>query len=122
MQRTKDRLPADQIPGTIYALECTDCFSVYIGETARSAKQRSKEHQMHTRTGHTELSAVANHAHKHGHSIQWTPKILAREGNATKRKVKEALEINEATKRREDRTTMNQDSGMNISKLWLDLI
>ena len=71
---------------------------------------------MHTRTEHTELSAVANHAHKHGHTIQWTPKILAREGNATKRKVKEALEINEATERREDRTTMNQDSGMNISK------
>ena len=127
MQRTKDRLPTDQIPGTIYTLECTDCSSVYIGETARTAKQRSKEHQMHTRTGHTELSTVANHAnhaHKHGHNIQWTPiaKTLAREGNATKRKVKEALEINEATKRREDRTTMNQDYGRNISKLWLDLI
>ena len=78
MQCTKDRLPTDQIPGTIYALECTDCSSVYIGETERTAKQRSKEHQMHTRTGHTELSAVANHAHKYGHSVQWTPKILAR--------------------------------------------
>ena len=118
----KDRLPADQTSGTIDALKCTDCSRVYIGETARTEKQRSKEHQMNTRTGHTELSAGANHAYKHGHSIQWTPNILAREGNATKTKVKEALEINEATKRREDRTTMKKDSGMNISKLWLDSI
>ena len=80
----KDMLPAEREPGVVYALGCTDCPSVYIGETARNARRRTKAHKMHTRTGHVELSAVADHAHTEGHSIHWTPRVLAKEDNVTK--------------------------------------
>ena len=36
----KDQLHADQEPGVVYAIGCNTCPSVYIGETARTARQR----------------------------------------------------------------------------------
>ena len=79
MARAKDNLPAEDTTGAIYALGCTDCPKVYIGETGRTAKQRAREHKCHTRTGHTELSAVARHAHTEGHNIHWKPRVIASE-------------------------------------------
>ena len=40
----------------------------------------------------------------------------------TKRKTKEALAIKQLAKSRGDRVIMNHDSGMNLSKLWLDVL
>ena len=94
---------------------------MYIGETARTAKQRTKEHEMHTRHGHTELSAIANHAHMHAHNIHWKPWVIAREKNTHKRKVKEALAIKKITAQMGPDVAMNQDTGLIVSKLWLDL-
>ena len=75
---------------------------------------------MYTRNGHIELSAVANHAHAAVHNIHWVTRVLTKEKNATKRKVKEALAIKAATTQKGSGVTMNQDNGMNISKLCLD--
>ena len=122
MKGAKDPIDRNQNPGVIYALGCTECAAVYIGETARTANQRTKEHRMHTRTGHVELSAVANHSHNKGHEMHWTPRVLAREEDTTKRKIKEALAIKKLTNGRRDGVIINQDSGMKISKLWLDLV
>ena len=74
----KDKLPADQEPGVVYAIGCKTCPSVYIGETARTARQRVKEHEMHTRHGNTQLSALASHAHAHAHEIHWKARVIAR--------------------------------------------
>ena len=38
MKDAKDKLPRDQEPGVVYAIGCQTCPSVYIGETARTAK------------------------------------------------------------------------------------
>ena len=121
MKGAKDMISADREPGVVYALGCMECPSVYIGETARTAKQRVKEHNMHTRTGHTDLSAVANHAHTEGHRIHWEPRILAREKNTSRRKIKEALAIRKLIRQRGEDAGMNQDTGRDISKLWIDL-
>ena len=118
MKRVKDVLPAEDEPGVIYAIGCNDCRKVYVGETARSAKVRTKEHKGHARNGHAELSAVANHA-LDGHSIHWKPRVLGREKSAMKRKMKEALVIQKLQKRD---GSMNQDCGMDVSKIWLDLV
>ena len=89
---------------------------------ARTAKQRTKGHEMHTRHGHTEPSAIANHAHVHAHNIHWKPQvIIAREENTHKRKVKEALTIKKLNAHKGTEETMNQDTGLLVSKLWLDL-
>ena len=116
MDGAKDRIPAGKQAGVIYALGCKSCTDVYVGETARTAEQRSKEHRMHARTGNTHLSAVAAHTTT-GHEIHWQPMVLAREHHNTKRKVLEALYIHKLNKR-----TINQDSGMKLSKLWLELV
>ena len=76
---------------------------------------------MHMRTGHTDLSAVANHAHTEGHRIHWAPRILAREKNTSRRKIKEALAIRKLIRQRGEDAGMNQDTGRDISKLWIDL-
>lgn len=118
MNRAKDRLQPHETPGVVYALGCTDCSKVYIGETNRTAKQRTREHRCHTRTGHTELSAIAEHVHSVGHNMHWKAHIVTREGHTLKRKVKEALAIHRLGRAK----AMNQDCGLELSKLWLDAI
>ena len=122
MRGAKDALHADEKPGVIYALGCKECCKTYIGETQRTARQRVKEHRMHTRCGHPELSAVAQHAHDASHEIHWTARVIREEKNKTKRKVKEALAINKLNKERGSHALMNQDVGMELSKMWLNLI
>ena len=121
MKRAKDTLPAEETPGAIYALGCAECPRVYIGETARTAKQRTREHKCHANTGHTELSAVARHVHEEAHRIHWKATVIARETDTTKRKIKEALAIRRLEKNSGEDKIMNQDRGLGISKIWLDL-
>ena len=54
--------------------------------------------------------------------MHWTARVLAREEDTTKRKIKEALAIKKLTNGRRDGVIINQDSGMKISKFWLDLV
>ena len=118
MKGVKDAQPADGRPGVVYALGCMDCQKVYIGETARTAQQRVKEHQGHTKKGFSEMSAVAKHVVETNHRIHWKPRILKTEQRSTQRKVHEALVIHALAKKSED-TVMNQDRGMELSHLWL---
>ena len=52
LQRVKDKLKKNEIPRVVYAIGCTDCKEVYIGETRRTAAQRTKEHRSETLLGH----------------------------------------------------------------------
>ena len=94
---------------------------VYIRETARTAKQRTREHKCHANTGHTELSAVARQAHEEAHRIHWKATVIARETDTLKRKIKEALAIRRLEKNSGEDKIMNQDRFLGISKIWLDL-
>ena len=76
---------------------------------------------MDTRHGHTELSAIANHEHMQAHNIHLKPWVMAREKNTHKRKVKEALAIKKLTAQKGPEVAMNQDTGIIVGKLWLDL-
>ena len=78
---------------------CKTREKTYIGETARSAYIRGKEHQAHARNGHPELSAVAEHAWT-GHEIEWAPSVIANCRNNRERKVKEAWLIHDKLKKR----------------------
>ena len=92
---------------------------VYIGETKRKAQQRIKEHKADTRIGRVDKSAIAEHAHVTGHRIYWEPMVIEREQHGGRRKVKEALHIHRMKRRG---GSMNQDSGWQLSKIWLDLV
>ena len=61
-----------------------------IGETARTAATRIREHQYHTRSQHPELSGIAAHVINEGHTVHWEPRVVARETNLQKRKLKPA--------------------------------
>ena len=118
MHHAKDVIPPLQDPGVVYALGCGDCNKVYVGETTRTAKQRTREHKCHTNAGHPELSAIAEHVHNTGHSMHWEAHIVAKEQSTTKRKVKEALIIHQIGREK----TLNHNNGLELSKLWLDVI
>ena len=72
-------------------------------------------------TAITQLSALASHAHAHAHEIHWKARVIAREDNTKKRKVKEAQAIKRLATQRGSEVTMNQDTGKIVGKLWLDL-
>ena len=90
-----------------------------MGETNQTAKQRVREHKCHTKTGHTELSAIAEHGHNEGH-IFWQPRVIVKETDTTKRKIKEALQIHRIG--RQKKKTMNPDCGLQLSRLWLEVL
>ena len=119
MKRVKDRESDDEIPGVVYAIGCAECKEVYIGETKRTTKQRIREHRADTRIGRIDKSAIAEHAHITGHRVHWEPKVIEREQDSGKRKVKEALHIHRMRKRS---GSMNQDGGWHLSNIWLDLV
>ena len=90
MGRAKDKLDKNETraPGIVYAAGCTECKDVYIGETRRTVAQRIKEHQADTRLGHTERSAIPEHIHSTGHKVHWEARIIEKEQNGRRRKVK----------------------------------
>ena len=90
---------------------------MYVGETSRTAAQRVKEHKSETRLEHLDKSAVAEHAHTTGHRVHWKAIVVEREQHGRKRKIKEALH----SMTRKD-GLMNQDRGLHLSKIWLDLV
>ena len=46
MNGAKDKLKRQKKPGVIYALGCTKCPNVYIGETVGTVKQPAKDHKI----------------------------------------------------------------------------
>ena len=119
MRGAKDQIPGEKEPGVVYVLGCKECPKVYVGETSRTATQRMKEHQSHVRNGHPELSAVASHVCNGGHPMHWKPMIVAKERVTIRRRIKEALTISRLNK---GKGTMNLDAGLELSRLWLDLV
>ena len=73
-------------------MKCNDCDQVYVGETARNAKVRAKEHRALARNGHPELSAVAKHTLK-GHDVEWKPNVLCVADRIGREELKKRLEF-----------------------------
>ena len=84
MGDAKDKLSADQEPGVVYANGCKTCPSVYIGETARTARQRVKEHEMHTLDTaiHSYPHSLAMHMHMH---MKFTGRHASSQGKSTQK-------------------------------------
>ena len=64
--------------------------------------------------------SLAMHMHMHI-EIHWKARVIAREDNTEKRKVKEALAIKRLATQCGSEVTMNQETDKMVSKLWLDL-
>ena len=93
-------------------------LSTYKLNLIKTSNTRVKEHRAHARNGHPELSAGAEHAWE-GHTIEWSPKILASAAKTRVRRLKEALVIHERDKK--GKVTMNRDKVVELSATWLNL-
>jgi len=112
--RPKDpATPTDQC-GVVYRIDCTTCQETYIGETARALGIRLKEHKNVTATKKT---AVGEHQVNGNHVMDWdNVRIVKREDNTWKRKIKEALVIQETNPK------INQDAGAEIPPIYKRLL
>lgn len=70
----KEKLSKLQKPG-IYRLNCSDCNSVYIGQTCRNLEIRYKEHLNSYRLKHPERSNFAKHLIENNHNLTTNNKI-----------------------------------------------
>ena len=111
--RPKDPTPIEQQCGLVYQIKCQNCHHYYIGETSRNMGTRFKEHT--TRKG--TVSAVKEHLNdsKHSCSIE-NVKILDREENWHRRKIKEAIMI------QRHQPTLNRDKGLELPAAYTSLL
>ena len=118
LSRPKDSIKKEKQTGVVYAIPCSDCNAVYVGETGRSLATRTREHQASVRLGQTEKSALAEHATKTGHPIKWSEvAILGKEGRYHQRKWEESWHI---AKNKD--TLSNRDSGRILPQHYHPLI
>ena len=109
----RDKTPKEHQCGTIYNITCdSDSSHTYIGETKRTLSQRFKEH-----TNLDKPTGVGDHCRATGHSVSMkNTKIMTRESNWHKRKVKEAVYI------RQRAPTMNRDQGYHLPAIYNKVI
>ena len=107
----KDPTPKENKTGVIYQIRCKTCNRLYIGETARTLKTRIQEHKK------TTSSAINEHQANTGHIIDWeNVKIIGKEEQWMKRKIKEAIAI------RRDRPSLNRDQGWDLPPIFNSLL
>ena len=112
----RPRTPQHDKKGVVYCIPSQDCVKVYVGETGRRLNIRQKEHKRHLFNGNVKDSAVAAHAHRELHDIDWENTfVLNYDDDFLKRKAKEALLIRQ-------KNNFNQDSSLAVSPIWLSLL
>jgi len=115
MRSVKDHIDRQQLKG-VYKIDCS-CGKSYIGETGRSLKIRIKEHAADIKNERSRTSALAEHSSKTNHHVCLEDaKVIAREDNYQKRKIREAIEIIKCPQ------NLNRDNGSEISGNWLPMI
>ena len=115
MDSLKDPVEPKAYKG-VYCIPCS-CNQLYIGETGRSMETRLKEHIADLRHNRYKKSPIAEHVFITGHHICLeNAKVIAREDNLVKRKIREKIEINL------NENCLNRDDGTKISDSWKPLL
>ena len=92
----KNPVPHLDKRGVIYKVQCEDCTCTYVGETARSLGVRLSEHRRALRLNQPDKSAIAEHALKTDHNINWDGvQVVSQEQNWGQRRWKEAIAIHQ---------------------------
>ena len=93
------------------------CYMLYIGETGHSMQTIFKEHIANLRHNRHKKLALAECVHITGHHIFLeNAKVISREDNLIKRKIREKIEINL------NENCLKRDDGANISDSWKPLL
>ena len=111
--KPKDNIPKEQQCGVVYHITCKDCNNTYVGETGRNVGTRFKEHTSRKGTN----SAIKEHLEAQGHTCTLDEvKVLEREDDWFKRKVKEAILIHR------HQPTLNRDRGLELPPVYTPLL
>ena len=103
----KDKPDPSKCAGIVYDIQCGTCNEHYIGETGRPMNKRMDEHRK------LKNSAVFEHSSQTGHVIDWSStRVLDKEPNEYKRKVKEAINI------RQHQPALNRDAGLDLPTIY----
>ena len=74
----------------VYEIDCSNCEAVYFGESKRSLKSRSDEHNRSVRNCNCDKNEIAKHCLKANHNFRWgQKKVIDRESRLNLRKIKE---------------------------------
>ena len=100
------------IKGVVYQIPCSSFPGVSTGKTGRTLKVRMAEHKRSVRMGYVN-NGLAVHALKTGLPIEWNQaRVVEREENWYRRRIKEALKIQQCQVR------MNLDQGIVLRSGW----
>jgi hypothetical protein len=115
LRSAKDHIPLES--HGVYEVPCASCNKVYIGQTNRRISTRLEEHRLAVKKG-TEVSGLAQHAKKTGHSIDFeATKVLATGHKYDTRIIREAVEIE---KRPQNLNIQNE--GTRLPNTWKPLL
>ena len=107
----KDATPKLDKTGVVYEVKCQTCNSTYVGETGRTLGKRLEEHKK------ASSSAIHEHMTNTNHEMDWNDvKVLERENNTFRRKVKEAIHIKRRT------PSLNRDQGLDLPPIYHTLL
>ena len=67
----KDSIPIQHRVGIVYRVSCKDCPKGYIGQSGHTLECRMKEHKRAVERGNTDMSAIAQHAWRNNHRVDW---------------------------------------------------
>ena len=93
----KDRQPKHLISGVVYKVKCS-CRHYYIGETGRCLKTRFEEHSKTSGSGLTEVGKHLKQNPGHTLDFDFRVSVLGRCQAFYKRKILEALHLQEHTR------------------------
>ena len=68
----KDEINHNEKSNLVYEVPCQNCAFVYIGQTKRDLKSRTKEHQQAIKFQRPEKSALCLHSIENDHLIDWS--------------------------------------------------
>ena len=70
LKKPKDEFDQDLSTGVVYKISCKDCEKVYIGQTSRALKSRTREHKRAVFTG-DKNSLLAQHCAQTNHDFNF---------------------------------------------------
>ena len=71
LSRPKDVIPLWSKSNVVYKVKCKECKASYVGETTRRLETRMTEHRRAVQRGETNILALADHAWRVNHQIDW---------------------------------------------------
>ena len=90
--KPKDRVVTEGKNNIVYETDCSNCKAVYLGESKRSFKSRSDEHERSVRNRDCEKNETVKHCWEAHDNFSWDQKkIVDSENRLIPRKIKETM-------------------------------